>query len=158
MIKNAIPEDQINKFIELFDYIFKGNQYAIELCLNVITVFHVWDDIFDGDMVTGQTVNAAFRHLIDDIPMNPVMMNNTTILYPTLFNVYSQWIAANEFESAKEEFLIDKSYMLRAGVYQFFVMVAKCLYGNEWAEHVSPIVFDSYAEKLDDLKKEILDA
>lgn len=150
-------KSQIEDFHKVFDYAFKGNGDAIELCFHILYSFHVWDDMVDKDVELGvREINTAFRNLIDVIPMNPIMRTWGDILYPMLYNVYVQWIAANEFESKKRN--IEKAYMLRAALYQFFIMVAKMLYGADWADSISFNIFDSYSEKLEELETEVLNS
>lgn len=153
--EDVIGENQIEQLSTIFDYAFKGDGNAIDLCIHIMYTFNVWDDIIDKDVeITSENINKAFRNLIDVIPTNPIMVAWGHVLYPSLYSVYSQWIAANEFESKRRN--TEKAYMLRAALYQFFIMVAKCLYGSDWADEISFNVWDSYGEDFNEYETEVL--
>jgi hypothetical protein len=48
--------------------------------------------------------------------------------------------------------------MLRAGIYDIFVIFAFHLFGREWASEVGVVVRRFYGETLTDYKKEMINA
>ena len=74
-----------------------------------------------------------------------------------LLNVYLRWQDANSLESDKASTDDDlaKAWMLRAGLYDLFLILAAKLYGLQWAKEVGPVVRRCYGETLADFIKEI---
>jgi len=149
---DLITKDQRESFYNAFHGFYKGNESAISLSMMLVDVSQVWDDIIDGDPVTSDNVNRVFRYLIYDIPLNPVYR-----LIPSmpdhLLNIYLKWRDATAME-AEEKPDLEKTYMLRAGLYDIFSLIAYHLCGDDWAKQIGPEVRKLYGETLDDLKGE----
>ena len=77
-----------------------------------------------------------------------------------VLNCYLRWRDANTIEGSDKKIDSDlhKTYMLRAGVYDIFVIIAYYLYGDGWAEQIGPVVRKFYGETLDDYLREIKNA
>ena len=149
---DLITKDQKQSFYNAFHRFYKGNESAISLSLMLLEVCHVWDDIVDGDPVTSDDVNRVFRYLIYDIPLNPVYRSIPS-MPDHLLNIYLKWRDATAME-AEENPDLEKTYMLRASLYDMFSMIAFYLYGDEWAKEIGPDVRKLYGETLDDLRRE----
>jgi hypothetical protein len=149
---DLITSDQRQAFYNAFHRFYKGNESAISLSMMLIDSLHVWDDLIDGDEVSSDNVNRVFRYLIYDIPLNPVYR-----LIPGmpdhLLNVYLRWRDATEME-AEEKPDLEKTYMLRAGLYDIFSLIAYHLCGDDWSQKIGPDIRKLYGETLDDLKGE----
>ena len=134
---------------------FKGNAQASRLILMMFEVAHVWDDLIDNDNpdLSKEDINKAFRYLIYDIPMNPIYR-----MIPSLpdhwLNVYLRWRDATAME-AEEKPDIDKTYMLRAGLYDIPIIIAYHLYGDDHAKQIGPSVRKLYGETIESLRGEI---
>jgi len=138
----------------LFSAWFQGDRNAVKLAGDVLSVLHLWDDIVDGDAVSD--VNNIFRKAIYDIPRNPVFQANLGEFTSALKFVVDQWEVANTFEAAKIE--LDKSYMLRAQVFQIFVLISEVVGGHEWKQKVAPEIWKAYGEDLPAYKEEMNNA
>ena len=149
---DLITKDQKQSFYNAFHRFYKGNESAISLSMMLLEVCHVWDDIVDGDPVTTDDVNRVFRYLIYDIPINPVYKAIPS-MPDHLLNIYLKWRDATAME-AEENPDLEKTYMLRASLYDMFSMIAFYLYGDEWAKEIGPSVRKLYGETLDDLRRE----
>ena len=55
---------------------------------------------------------------------------------------------------AEEKPDLEKTYMLRAGLYDMFSLIAYHLFGDTWAKEIGPDVRKLYGETLDDLRRE----
>ena len=149
---DLITKDQKQSFYNAFHRFYKGNESAISLSMMLLEVCHVWDDIVDGDPVTTDDVNRVFRYLVYDIPINPVYKAIPS-MPDHLLNIYLKWRDATAME-AEENPDLEKTYMLRASLYDMFSMIAFYLYGDEWAKEIGPSVRKLYGETLDDLRRE----
>lgn len=142
-----IPEAQIAAFEANFAVWFKGNDAATRLCLDLLTVAHVWDDLVDGDTIrTPDEIDSAFRMLLLDIPTNPFWQQHYQVILPILRSVWLEWTTANAFEKTASEDDLKKAYVLRAGIYQFFTVCATLVGGLEWGKEVAPQVWRLYGE------------
>jgi len=144
--------DQRNAFLVAFNEFYSGNQDAINLSMMLLEVAHLWDDLIDKDKVEDDDINRIFRYLIYDIPMNPVYR-----LIPGInchfLNVYLRWRDSNTMESfEKPDF--EKTYMLRAGIYDMFSLIAYHLFGDERAKEIGPKIRLLYGETLKSLRSE----
>jgi hypothetical protein len=143
-------------FEELFKHIFLGRLDAIRLATIYVCAFHIWDDFIDEDPIAKETVNDLFKALLLELPTNQLYVSNLVILRPIIFSIYTQWHTANTFERNKEQ--LEKAYMLRAGMYQLFVILAELVGGTDWAEEVSPLIFSTYGEDLAEFMQEVKNA
>lgn len=144
--------DHKQAFLTAFDTFYKGDANAITLSMQLLEVAHAWDDMIDGDEINGSKVNRIFRYLIYDIPTNPVY-RLIPELPSHLLNVFLRWRDATTME-AEDQPDLEKTYMLRAGIYDIFLLIAYHLHGDQWAEEIGPSVRKLYGETLDSLKKE----
>lgn len=145
-------DEQKNAFYAAFHRFYKGDQHAINLSFMLLEVAHVWDDFIDGDPVEPEKTNQAFRFLIYDIPMNPVYRMIPS-MNDHLLNVYLRWRDATAMELEPEPDF-EKTYMLRAGIYDIFSLIAYHLHGDEWARQIGPEVRKLYGETVASLKGE----
>lgn len=142
-------------FEELFNLIYKGHEEAIRLSFDLLQLAHTWDDLVDGDKeVSGDEANTAFVACMSTPHRGLVGIVN---MQANLLNVYLRWQDANSLESDKASTDDDlaKAWMLRAGLYDLFLLIATKLYGLQWAKEVGPVVRKCYGETLADFIKEI---
>lgn len=126
---------------------FKGNEYAVALCMDLLLVAHAWDDLIDEDKgLSEQEIDEAFLCALVSIPANPFFAQNSQYLLPVFHSVWLQWKVANVFEREKQQHDMEKAYMLRASIYQVFQMVALLCGGRDWAVEVGPEVWRLYGE------------
>lgn len=139
-------------FNDAFHEFYQGNQHAISLSLMLLEVSHLWDDLIDGDAVERDDIDRVFRYLIYDIPTNPVY-RAIPGMPDHLLNVYLSWRDATAMESEDKPDL-EKTYMLRAGIYDIFSLISYHLCGDEWSRNIGPKIRRLYGETLDSLKEE----
>lgn len=156
--RNQIMIDQkhLDGFKVLFDAIYKSNDQAINISFKLLEIAHTWDDLIDKDKyLDDDEINKAFIGSIFEIQNNPLWFQCG--LNHHVLNVYLRWRDANAIESDIDSTDSDliKAYMLRAGVYDIFVIIAYYLYGDSWAKEVGVTVRKFYAEDPNKFIKEV---
>ena len=152
-------DEQLPVFKSHLEYWLSGNTNAIVFCLNMIKTIHVWDDLIDKDnKLTDEEINSAFTFLMVDMPLNPFYVLHQRDLAPMMNNIILKWHTANVFEKEKESGDVDKAYMLRAELYQLFVLCATLIGGREWGRDMSILIWRFYGESLTELKTEVKNA
>lgn len=143
-----IEKEHLESFDKLFDYIYQGNQQAKDISFNLLEIAHTWDDLVDKDKVlTDEEINTAFVLSIFEIQNNPLWFQCG--LNHHVLNVFLRWQDANRMEKDKDSTDDDliKCYMLRAGIYDIFVVIAYSLFGLKWANEIGVTVRKFYGEK-----------
>ena len=148
--------DGRDSMIALFNDIYLGDKNAISLSLDLWDVCQAWDDLVDGEIIPKDAINDAFIKCLLHIPTNPISLSMPELPYH-IYNVFLRWRDSDAIEiySPSSEDL-NKSYMLRAGVYDLFVLIAAKLYGDEHAKNIGVKVRKYYGETLDSYKLEFL--
>lgn len=142
-------------FDSLFDYIYKKDAAAISISHSLLELCHAWDDIVDGDPITQDQVNSAFSLALFDLPKHPYWFQFGLNVH--FLNVYLRWRDANiiEADPSSTDNDLSKTYMLRAGIYDLFVIIAYHLYGDEWAKTIGVTVRKFYGETLAEYVEEM---
>jgi hypothetical protein len=149
-------DKQLPTFKENLNYWLIGNSNAIVFCLDMIKAIHLWDDLIDKDNeLKDEEINDVFTFLMVDMPMNPFYAVNQRDIAPMMNTIILKWHTANVFEKEKEVNDVDKAYMLRAELYQLFVLCATLIGGREWGRDMSISIWRSYSESVNELKKEV---
>ena len=149
-------DEQLPTFKENLNYWLIGNSNAIVFCLDMIKAIHLWDDLIDKDNeLKDEEINDVFTFLMVDMPMNPFYAVNQRDIAPMMNTIILKWHTANVFEKEKEVNDVDKAYMLRAELYQLFVLCATLIGGREWGRDMSVSIWRSYIESAKELKKEV---
>ena len=149
-------DKQLPTFKENLNYWLIGNSNAIVFCLDMIKAIHLWDDLIDKDNeLKDEEINDVFTFLMVDMPMNPFYAVNHREIAPMMNTIILKWHTANVFEKEKEVNDVDKAYMLRAELYQLFVLCATLIGGRQWGRDMSISIWRSYFESVDELKKEV---
>jgi len=152
-------EEQLPAFKLQLEHWLKGNGNAIVFCLNMINTIHLWDDLIDKDNeILDEEINNAFTFLMVDMPLNPFYVLNQRDIAPMMNNIIIKWHTANVFEKEKESGDVDKAYMLRAELYQLFVLCATLIGGREWGRKMSILIWRFYGESLSQLTTEVRNA
>lgn len=145
-----MDKEHRQSFTIAFNEFYSGNQDAVNLSFMLLEVAHAWDDLIDGDEV--EDIDKIFRYLIYDIPMNPVYRIIPGINCH-LLNIFLRWRDATTMESQEDRDL-EKTYMLRAGIYDMFSLIVYHLFGDERAKEMGPKIRALYGETLQGLKEE----
>jgi hypothetical protein len=152
-------DEQLPTFKENLNYWLIGNSNAVVFCLDMIKAIHLWDDLIDKDNeLKDEEINDVFTFLMVDMPMNPFYAVNQREIAPMMQNIILKWHTANVFEKEKEVNDVDKAYMLRAELYQLFVLCATLIGGRQWGRDMSISIWRLYGESVKELKKEVQDA
>jgi hypothetical protein len=148
----------MNKVLDgLFNEIYRGNVHAVALSHQLWDISQTWDDLIDGDRVTAEEINNAFINALVNVSTNPLWGAD---IAANVLNVYLRWSDANYLEADPESTKDDlaKAWMLRAGLYDIFVLLAAKLYGISWANTIGPMVRRTYGETLEDFLQEMQNA
>lgn len=151
--------EHFRAFEELFDYIYKGNKEASDLSLKLVKMANTLDDLADKDNeVADSDLYSLFSGALFDLPRSRMWVEFG--LAHHLLGVYLRWKDANTIERDEKstDDDLNKTYMLRAGIYDIFAIVAYYLYGEQWASEVGPTIRRFYAEKLGEYKAEMINA
>jgi len=152
-------DSQLPIFRENLSYWLQGNSNAIVLCLSMVKAIHLWDDLIDKDnKIDDEDINDVFTFLMVDMPMNPFYAVNHRDIAPMMNTIILKWHTANVFEKEKKVNDVDKAYMLRAELYQLFVLCATLIGGHQWGRDMSVSIWRSYIENVKELKQEVNDA
>lgn len=145
-----MKEDDQIAFTQAFNRWFKGNQSAAKFCADILEVSHVWDDLIDGDaFVPPDAIDKIFRKLMLEIPANEFYRANFGFLHPVMILIWAQWDAANNMEARPLKNDHEKTFMLRASLYQLFHACAVLCGGLDWASTVGPDIYRLYGEELE---------
>lgn len=146
---NVLSNADRMEFTGAFQRWFQGNVHAMSLGIMLLDVAHVWDDLIDKEAVPDSAVNGAFCALLLDLPRNPFWQENWAMLLGALEGAYLMWSAANVLEQGQERADLEKAFVLRAGIYQVFTVIARVIGGREWAAQVAPEIWRAYGERLE---------
>jgi len=134
--------------------IFQGNQDAVDLCVNLFGIAQVWDDLIDLTPIDEKAINQAFLAALVILPTNRVFQSMPELPYH-VYNVFLRWRDATTIERAEHtKSDLHKCYMLRAGLYDIFALIAAKLYGDDYAAKVGPSIRRLYGESFDEYAKE----
>lgn len=148
--------DGVDSFDQLFEAIYKGDQSAKDLSFKVLQIVHTWDDLIDKDKpVDDEDIHKAFINALFGCQQYRIW-HDAGLQYH-MMNVYLRWRDATTIEADKNSTDDDllKCYMLRAGFYDLFVLIAFHMFGMEWAAEIGPLVRKYYGETPKDYLEEM---
>lgn len=141
-----IGEEATKSFSALFNTIYKADTEATRLSFALLRYVHLWDDLVDQD----KSIEPSYA--------SSVMLEGLTVIAGSplwgpdmqahALQAYYRWHSANVLESESDEEGWAKAWMLRASVYDLFIVIAGRLHGISWAEEVAPVVHKTYGEQL----------
>jgi hypothetical protein len=146
------------RLVEKLRYFLGANEFAIRLCVDLIYIAHLWDDLIDKDVVrSDQEINDAFRIALVDIPQNPFYQIHQKTITPILLNIILRWQDSNVLEKGEVH---DKhlAYGHRAGISEIIGVCAYLVGGPSWAGQQGPDIRRMYEEKLEDFMEEMNNA
>lgn len=133
---------------------FKENGQAVDFAVALWVAAQEWDDLEDEGRCNH---NALLSWLAFGKEYTPYFAANAHILRPVLLSTYLQWRAANVLDRGDAND-VAKSYMLRAGIYGLWHVMAWIEGGDTWAAEVGPEIYRSYGETPAGLLKEMQNA
>jgi len=136
---------------------FTGNEEAVDFALRCWSASQLWDDLCDGESVHADNKfpNEFITWLAFDKEYHPFFARNANVLRPAMIMTYLNWQAANKLEHAPDIQKLQKSYVLRAGIYSLFHLIAWICGGHNHADDVAEEIWSQYGETLDGLSKEL---
>lgn len=129
---------------------FKGDEEAIAFAVVLWDALQEWDDLEDEGKCKH---NALLSWLAFGKEYTPYFARNAHILRPIFLSVYLQWRVANVLDRG-DRLDVAKSYMLRAGLYGMWHVMAWLAGGDDWAAEVGPEIYRTYGETPDDIWQE----
>lgn len=151
---SVLPDSHRVYFADLFDSIYRGDKTLCAVAMALIEAAHLWDDLVDGDSVEPAELNKVLLRVFTVIAPHPLWDKEMSGLF---YSVYLRWQEANYFEadSKATDHELAQSWMLRAGVFDLFVLLAAKAFGQDWAESIGPVVRRAYGEQLPTFIEEV---
>lgn len=141
-------------FNDKLDEWFCGNADAVRFFLELWEACQAWDDFADGDNDGMALLNPLCDWLAFSKEYQPFFRQYSELLRPAFLQVYLTWDAATQMERHGNKADLEKTYMLRATLYQVIHLIAWICGGTAHAARVGPDIYRSYGETLADLEKE----
>ena len=131
---------------------FLGNREAVAFAAAIWDVMQKWDDVIDE----GETASAndVFSFLLIRMDLDPFFSRHSVVLRPVLFDMYLSWRDATEMEKSGDPADLEKAFMLRAGIYRLYALMAWLIGGEAHSRKVGPEIHRTYGERLADYIKE----
>ena len=145
-----------DKMIKRLQFFLKDDQWAIQLCLDLVYIAHLWDDLIDKDKDrSGSDINMAFAVALINIPANPFYKVHAATLHPILLNTILKWQDANTLEVGSEHDM-RLAFVHRAGIVEIFNICAYLIGGMPWAVEHGPDIRRMYQESWDEFSEEMI--
>ena len=94
--------------------LMNGDQFAADLCNNLIFVGHLWDDLIDKDRLrTNEEISSAWTYALLDMHDNPFYQAYSKELQPIMRSAIIHWLSANELERDEDQNVKCMAYLLR---------------------------------------------
>jgi len=134
-----MPAMRDQETVDRFRHFFRGNEDAVALAMMVIRVADVWDDLIDKDQeVRDEDITQAFTMTLCGMPRNRFYRQHMDEIVPMLELSVVNWLTANHFEQGGERRALEIAHVIRHGVGDLFVHMARLIGGLQWAIEVAP--------------------
>lgn len=134
---------------------FCGNADAVSFGMLLWDAAQAWDDVADEG--ASAHTGGLLSWLAFGKEYHPFFEPNSRILRPVMLSVHLQWTAANVLDHGSEDDLA-KAYMLRAGLYGVWHVMAWITGGEAHAREVGPEIYRTYGETVASIAEELSDA
>ena len=131
---------------------FKGDEHAQNFAVALWEACQEWDDLEDEGVC--RSMNTLLSWLAFGKEYHPFFATHSHILRPVMLQMYLGWRAANVLDKGDRSD-VAKSYMLRAGLYSVWHVMAWIIGGDDWATEIGPDIYRSYGETPDELWSEM---
>lgn len=121
---------------------FRGNESAIEFAALLWDAAQQWDDLEDEGKCDH---NALISWMAFGKEFHPFFSQNAPLLRPAMLQMYLGWRVANVLDRGDRND-VAKSYMLRAGIYGVWHLMAWICGGDDWAAEIGPSIYRTYGE------------
>ena len=89
---------------EIFEQTFQGHPEAMQFCLNILYIAHLWDDLIDKDKNRSDAeINSGFEILLLGIPSNPFYRAHQGSLLPMIHVAIACWYESNKRQKGTED-------------------------------------------------------
>ena len=120
--------------------------YAVDMCVTLFEISQLFDDVYDeGSLNKAHTLQLIQKSLIE-LPSNLFYRKFFNELQPMIQSYILQWMSANKME--EQNLACEKSYMLRAFLFQIYQFCAMLLHGYDYAIDNSLVFQELYGEKF----------
>lgn len=136
----------------------KSDVHAIAMMQILYRIFHLCDDIADGDkpLAKGDVLNGFWATLIE-LPRNIFYRHNFADLNPVMAVAIQNWFAANHFEESDTAPGKRIAFILRSDYINILTASTLLIGGPAWTREVAPEIrtwvhaegFDAYLKNLD---------
>lgn len=142
-------------FNDLLREWLRGDEEAVDFALKLWDAAQQWDDLHDEG--AAENNDALLAWLAFGKEAHPFFRRSPEMLRGAMLSMMLQWTAANVLERGAVGD-VERAWMLRAGIYGVFHVMAWLVGGYAWAEEVGPEIYRSYGESLAEFKAEMADA
>ena len=151
LFDDEVKEDMADALLQFL----QGDTEAVSFCMELLWVYHLWDDLYDGDKDrTQDDINAAFFRVFHRLRTNTFFRQYQDELYPLITSSILQWMDSNALEQQGDRHELHKAYMLRAFIYQIWNYCAFLIGGFDYYKEVGPVMQKIYIEPFEDYVKE----
>lgn len=142
--------------VDSFRRFFRGDEDAVALAMMVIHVCDVWDDLIDKDQeIRDEDITRAFMFALCAMPRNRFYRAHIDEIVPLLELGVVNWLTANRFERDGERRALEIAHVIRHGIGDLFVHMARLIGGLQWAIEVAPeIKLVVHTDTLDEYLQE----
>lgn len=134
-----------------FDAWFLGDGDAVKFARQMWTACQDWDDVIDEGET--QKANDVYQWMAFGRFKEPFFVRHGAEMQTAMLMMYLAWRDANVLEKESRA-SCEKAYVLRAQIYQVWVLMAHLIGGEEHSRVVGPQIWRCYDESLADLLKE----
>ena len=151
-----MPTMRDRETVDSFRHFFRGNEDAVALAMMVIHVADVWDDLIDKDgTVRDEDITQAFTFALCAMPRNRFYRQHMDEILPLLELGVVNWLTANKFEQGEDRRALEIAHVIRHGIGDLFVHMARLTGGLQWAVEVAPeIKLVVHTDTLDEYLQE----
>lgn len=156
MAAEATDKQKSDRLREQLTYFLQGNRSAVELCMAITYIAHLWDDLVDRDAPrTPAEINQGFIMALCGLPANAFYDQHRFQLQPVFLNAILQWMDANNLERSEAVHDRQMAWMLRASIIQIFCFCAYLIGGFDWYLQVGPDMRKLYQETFNEFNEEM---
>jgi len=118
----------------------RGDQDAVNLCLHLAELSHLYDDLIDRDKpIDDATVHRAMWLALSEIPDNPFYQKWFFQLQPLLVSSIINWRIANQLERNQDDLRAREiAHVTRYALADVILAIAYLIGGEGWVEEIGP--------------------
>lgn len=107
------PGFRLERDMKLLEWM-RGNEHAVQVCLQISHIAEVWDDLKDGDRdPTEREIAHAFESAMIRLQTNPLYLANHAMLTGFVILAINAWHDSNVMEKSADEAERMQAFFLR---------------------------------------------